>query len=50
MKGIILAAAREQDGILDQRLAGGIRSAAHAERLVFALVVQFLPEKLFKPA
>ena len=49
MKGVVFAAAREQDGIIDQPLAGGIRPAAHAERLVFALVVQLLPEKLFKP-
>lgn len=50
MKRIILAAAREQDRIIDQRLAGRIWPAAHAERLVFALVVEFLLEQLFKAA
>jgi hypothetical protein len=50
MKRIILAAAREEDGVIGQRATGGIRPAAHAERLVFTLVVQFLSEKLFKAA
>jgi len=47
---IILFAAREQDGIIGQRAASGIRPVAHTERLVFALVVQFLPEQFFKAA
>src|SRR3972149_6212597 len=50
MKCMILDAACEQDGIIGQRTAGGIRPAARAKRLVFALVVQFLPEQLFKAA
>jgi hypothetical protein len=36
--------------IIGQRTAGGIRPAAHAERPVFALVVQFFPKQLFETA
>ncbi len=50
MKRLILAAARKQDGIIGQRAADGIRPVASAQRLVFALVVQFLPEQFFKAA
>jgi hypothetical protein len=50
VKRIVCAAASEKDGIIDQRLADGIRPAPHAKGLIFTLVVEFLPEKLFEAA